>query len=1036
MSTVENRRKALLKADALQNAIFNSAYFSLIATDAKGVIQIFNVGAERMLGFTADEMIDKITPADISDSDELVKRAKELSAERETPITPGFEALVYKASRGIEDIYELTYIRKDKSRFPAVVSVTALRDSRNKIIGFLLIGTDNTARKEVEAEQDKFDQRLRDQQFYTRSLIESNIDALMTTDPSGIITDVNKQMESLTGCTRDELIGAPFKNFFTDPEQAEAGIKLALREKKVTGYELTARSRDGKETVVSYNASTFYDRDRQLQGVCAIARDVTERNKWDQVLKDKNVELEIAMSVAKKASLAKSDFLSNMSHEIRTPLNAIIGMSGLALRSGLDFKQNNYIQKVHNAATGLLSIINDILDFSKVEAGKLEIERIPFQIDQVADSVSSIIALKAHEKGLELIFMIAPDVPSGVVGDPLRLVQVLVNLASNAVKFTQQGEVIVTISNEIAPTADDVTLRFSVSDSGIGMSKDEIGKIFKSFSQADSTTTRRYGGTGLGLVICKKLTEMMGGRIWVESTPSVGSTFSFTAKFGRHGNDKDYELVPSADLRHLKILVVDDNEAVCKSLESMLTAMTFQVTTVLSGEEAIKALESNSLRDALFDLLVIDRMMPGLDGIDTMRRIRKSTNISQQPKVIMLTTQDQQDMNSNIQDFGAEYFLQKPVTPSLLFDTIMNIYGHESHRSLPITPDVNVNIDRILGARILLVEDNELNQEVATGLLVEHGFHVTVATNGQDAIEKLSHEYDAVLMDVQMPVMDGKEATRHIRKMAGYETIPILAMTANAMTGEREMCIDSGMNDHISKPIDTHQLFEALNRWIVKRPGLGALPSSNAMQSADMGEIPLLPGFDTVTAVSRVGGKPKVYRSVLVKFYQRYGKTVDEIRAELAKGRSENAHHISHTLKGVAGNIGATALFKAATLLDDAIVKGESDSHLRDLADHCAIVLEGTMAVLSPLVNNALSPISEHSEEMTDDADLAQSIGKIKEMLENNVTGVRRLLPLLRHGLRGREASLMESIQKAVDRHLYAAALKELCALTKTLRLP
>src|ERR1700687_2168804 len=321
--------EALLEAAALQNAIFNSENFSSIATDEKGVIQLFNVGAERMLGYTAIEVMDKITPADISDPQEVIARAKALSFELATPITPGFEALVFKASRGIEDIYELTYIRKDGSRFPAVVSVTALRDAQGGIIGYLLIGTDNTVRKQVEAEQKLLDQRLRDQQFYTRSLIESNIDALMTTDPRGIITDVNQQMEALTGCTRDELIGAPFKNYFTDPDRAEAGIRLVLSGSKVTDYELTARARDGKETVVSYNATTFHDLDRKLQGVFAAARDVTERKRFERTLQENNVELERARAAAEKANLAKSDFLSSMSHELRSPLHAILGFAPL-----------------------------------------------------------------------------------------------------------------------------------------------------------------------------------------------------------------------------------------------------------------------------------------------------------------------------------------------------------------------------------------------------------------------------------------------------------------------------------------------------------------------------------------------------------------------------------------------------------------------------------------------------------------------------------------------------------------------------------
>src|SRR5579864_8443636 len=371
--------EALLKTGALQSAIFNSANFSSIATDAKGVIQIFNVGAERMLGYIAAEVVNTITPAEISDPQEVIARAKALSLELGTPITPGFDALVFKASRGIEDIYELTYIRKDGSRFPAVVSVTALRDAQQTIIGYLLIGTDNTARKQVEADQMKLDQRLRDQQFYTRSLIESNIDALMTTDPRGIITDVNQQMEALTGCTRDELIGAPFKNYFTDPERAEAAIKLVLSEKKVPDYELTARARDGKVTVVSYNATTFYDRDRTLQGVFAAARDVTERKRLDQALQETNVELESAKFAAEKANLAKSNFLSSMSHELRSPLNAILGFAQFmeSETPAPTSSQKESIVQIQHAGWYLLELINEVLDLAMIESGRLSLSPEP-----------------------------------------------------------------------------------------------------------------------------------------------------------------------------------------------------------------------------------------------------------------------------------------------------------------------------------------------------------------------------------------------------------------------------------------------------------------------------------------------------------------------------------------------------------------------------------------------------------------------------------------------------------------------------------
>jgi PAS domain S-box-containing protein len=400
-------QQPLLKAGSLQDAIFNSANFSSIATDAQGVIQIFNVGAERMLGYEAGEVVDKITPAGISDAQELIVRAAALSLEFDTPITPGFEALVFKASRGIEDIYELTYIRKDSSRFPAIVSVTALRDAEEKIIGYLLIGTDNTARKQVEAEQALLYQRLRDQQFYTRSLIESNIDALMTTDHRGIISDVNQQMEALTGCTRDELIGAPFKNYFTEPERAEAAITRVLREGKVTNYELTAHARDGKETVVSYNATTFYDRDRRLQGVFAAARDVTDRKQFEHRLQENNVELETAKATAEKANLAKSEFLSSMSHELRTPLNAVLGFAQL-MSSDVPpptAAQKLSIDQILQAGWYLLRLINEILDLAMIESGKVTMSQESMSLTDVLQDCQAMIEPQAHSRGIQMSFL-------------------------------------------------------------------------------------------------------------------------------------------------------------------------------------------------------------------------------------------------------------------------------------------------------------------------------------------------------------------------------------------------------------------------------------------------------------------------------------------------------------------------------------------------------------------------------------------------------------------------------------------------------
>jgi PAS domain S-box-containing protein len=532
------RQEALLKTGALQNAIFNSANFSSIATDDQGVIQLFNVGAERMLGYAAADVLNKITPADISDSQELIARADTLSVELGTAISPGFDALVFKASRGIEDIYELTYIRKDGSRFPAIVSVTALRDDQGGIIGYLLIGTDNTARKRVEAEQQKLDQRLRDQHFYTRSLIESNIDALMTTDAAGIITDVNRQMEALTGCTRDELIGAPFKNYFTDPERAAAGIKLVLREKKITNYELTARARDGKMTVVSYNATTFYDRDRTLQGVFAAARDITERKHIEQILQEKNLELESAKLVAERTverleevELLKKGFLSTVSHELRTPLTSIRGSLGL-LASGAAGPLSDHVIEVvalaERNAIRLMALIEDILDLERLENGKIELHITHVPIASILRrAMESLAAFGAHSVSVE-----APTVSSSIHGDADRIVQVLVNLLSNAVKFSAPGGVVT-----IAVTTEGEWTEFRVIDRGRGVPAVHRRAIFERFRQVDPSDAREKGGAGLGLAICKSIVEQHGGTIGVESEEGAGSAFWF--RLATHGSDRE-----------------------------------------------------------------------------------------------------------------------------------------------------------------------------------------------------------------------------------------------------------------------------------------------------------------------------------------------------------------------------------------------------------------------------------------------------------------------------------------------------------------
>ena len=661
--------EALLKAGALQSAIFNSANFSSIATDAKGVIQIFNVGAERMLGYTAAEVMNKITPADISDPQEVIARAKALSVELSTPITPGFEALVFKASRGIEDIYELTYFRKDGSRFPAIVSVTALRDAQDTIIGYLLIGTDNTARKQVEAEQKKLDQRLRDQQFYTRSLIESNIDALMTTDPSGIISDVNKQMEALTGCTRDELIGAPFKNYFTDPERAEAGIKLVLSEKKVTDYELTACARDGKETVVSYNATTFYDRDRTLQGVFAAARDVTERKRLDQALQETNVELASAKFVAEKANLAKSDFLSSMSHELRSPLNAILGFAQL-IESGSPsptISQKRSVDQIIHAGWYLLELINEILDLALIESGKLSLSLESISLAEVMHECHAMVEPQAQKRGISVAFP-QFDIPYFVNADRTRVKQILINLLSNAIKYNRVDGTVVVECIVSTPGR----IRICVEDTGEGLTPDKLAQLFQPFNRLGQETNAGEG-TGIGLVVSKRLIELMSGVIGVESTVGEGSVFWIEMNLTTEPQPAAVAAEPlavaqaqiEADLQLRTLLYVEDNPANLMLVEDLIARR--PDIRLLSARDGNRGVEI--ARASRPDVILMDINLPGISGIKALRILAEDPTTAHIPVIALSANAMPHDIEKGL-EAGFFRYLTKPIRVNEFMETL------------------------------------------------------------------------------------------------------------------------------------------------------------------------------------------------------------------------------------------------------------------------------------------------------------------------------------------------------------------------------
>jgi PAS domain S-box-containing protein len=664
------REEALLKAGVLQSAIFNSANFSSIATDAKGVIQIFNVGAERMLGYAAADVVNKLTPAGISDPVEIIVRAKALSQELGTTIAPGFEALVFKASHGIEDIYELTYIRKDGSRFPAVVSVTALRDAHDAIIGYLLIGTDNTARKRVEAEQQKLDQRLRDYQFYTRSLIESHMDALVITDPLGTITDANKQMEALTGCTRDELLGAQFRDYFTDPERAQAAVKLVLREKRITDYELTARDRNGKTTNVSYNATTFYDRDRVLQGVFAAARDVTERQLIQQALQKTNVELQNAKLVAEKANLAKSDFLSSMSHELRSPLNAILGFAQLmesASPSPTD-SQKESIAQILQAGWHLLNLINEILDLAVIEAGKVLFSTEPVSLADVMAECQAMLEPQAQQRGISMTFPCFDD-PIFVSADRTRLKQVVINLLSNAIKYNKESGTVV-VAYDTRTTG---RMHISIADTGMGLTAEKLAQLYQPFNRLGQESVAGVAGTGIGLVVTKRLVELMGGELGVESTVGTGSVFWFELASSAapqleaemsEAAARDKTPVPIGMPIHT-LLYVEDNQANMRLVEQIIARRPdLSLLTAVNGLLGIEL-----ARKEQPTVILMDINLPGISGVAAMEILREDPATAHIPVVALSANANPRDIEIGLAK-GFFRYLTKPIKIKEFTDTL------------------------------------------------------------------------------------------------------------------------------------------------------------------------------------------------------------------------------------------------------------------------------------------------------------------------------------------------------------------------------
>lgn len=1010
MQELDSQRRQFSEAEAWYRQIIEFAPDGMLVVDEGGTILIANPKAHQLFGYVHGAMlglcVDDLVPPNIRPQHAQM-RAKFMSSNR---------------SRAMGSINgDFRAVDRQGREFPVELGLTRLP---------LIEGRSPCACVTIRdiSERKRLDQQITDQLAFQRVLLDTLPYPVFVKDADMRYIDFNQAFLDTFGISRDELLGrtvVQFKGLPAEdiPRYQEANQKV-IREGGSHTAEVRVPLADGQLHPAIYCLTSYNGSDGRVAGLVGTLIDISAQ-------KQAELDQARAKELAEEATRLKSDFLANMSHEIRTPMNVIMGMAHLALDSGLEGRQRNYVEKIQTAAQGLLGIINDILDFSKIEAGRMHFEQIDFFLEDVLGGLVDQATLKAQEKGLELLFDIATSVPTGLVGDPLRLGQILNNLLSNALKFTERGEVTLRIRLE-QESEGKVWLYFEIQDTGIGMSAEQISRLFRAFTQADSSTSRKYGGTGLGLTICQRLVQLMGGEIGVDSELGVGSSFYFRAPFGLQQEQRQLS-ISADDLQGMAILVVDDNATAREILTSMLVSLKFQVDSAASAEQAIAKLEQANAAGKPFRLVLMDWMMPGVDGVEALRRIRNDEQISGTPLFIMVTAYSRDELLERLGEMEVQDVLVKPVTPSTLLDSILNAFGREAlarPRRREVAQEVEQAQQQLSGAYLLLVEDNLVNQEMTVEILGRAGIRVDVANNGAQALAMVVQKaYDGVLMDCQMPVMDGFEATQRIRQLPGLAQLPILAMTANAMAGDRQRCLDAGMNEHIAKPLDVNQLFITLNRWI-KGHGVQFAPAPQAAVS-----LPVIDGLELDSALQRLAGDGALLRRLLGRFCETERDCIARVRQALAAQAQGDAVRMVHSLKGLAGNIGARELAQRAVDLESLLRHpregAELESMLLQVEQDLARLVESIEAAL--LLAEPLAPVAQETTDL-DAATLFAGLDRLHSLLDEDdgesMHVLEPLLPALRARGHGREA---DALAELIRRYAYEEALQGLSALRQAL---